>query len=133
MKNGKRKILVVVLALLVTIVCTGCSKEITGKWKLSSVQIGTEEYSLEKLAKVIGSDAAENIVVYLIVDDKGKIMVSEDEKAAEENIGEVEQKGDKYLFRIPGQDTVTGTIEDGKLILQGNDDDVYDRLILEKQ
>lgn len=133
MKNGRRRILLIVLALLVIILCAGCSKEITGKWKLSSVQIGSEEYSLERLAKVIGSDVAKKISVYLIVDDKGKIMVSEDEKATEQKIGEVEQKGDKYFFKIPGQDTVMGTIEDEKLILQGNDDDVYDRLILEKQ
>lgn len=133
MKTGRLKILVVVLTLVVMTVCTGCSKEITGKWKLSFVQIGTEEYSLERLAKVIGSDAAEKISVYLIVDDNGKITVSEDEKATEQKIGEVEQKGDKYFFKIPGQDMVTGTIEDEKLILQGNDDDVYDRLMLEKQ
>lgn len=129
----RRKILAAILSLLVITVLTGCGSEITGTWKLNAVRIGSEEYSLEKLAKVIGSDAADNISVYLIVDDKGKITVSEDEKQNDEKMGTVEQKNDKYLFNIPGQETVTGTIEDGKLILQGNDDDVYDSLILEKQ
>lgn len=132
-KQEKKKILAAILMLLITTVLTGCSKEITGTWKLSAVRVGSEDYCLEKLAEVIGSDAADNISVYLIVDDKDKITVSEDEKQTDEKMGEVEQKGDKYLFKIPGQETVTGTIEDGKLILQGNDDDVYDRLILEKQ
>ncbi|MDO4384057.1 MAG: hypothetical protein Q4C18_06160 [Eubacteriales bacterium] len=133
MKQKRRKILAVILVLLIIVVLAGCSAEIAGTWKLSGVRIGSEEYSLEKLAKVIGSNATENISVYLIVDDKGKITVSEDEKQTDEKLGTVEQKGDKYLFKIPGQDTVAGTIEDGKLILEGNDDDVYDSLILEKQ
>lgn len=133
MKKRSAKVITVIIAVIMLLSLCSCGSGIKGTWQLTSVTIGDVTYDMEQLADAVGSGAASDVSVLLVIDGDGTFTLTDDENSASDETGTYEEKDGSYIFKISGQDDVSGSLEDGKLILSGADDAPYDSLTLEKK
>ena len=88
---------------------------------------------MEQLADAVGSGASSDVSVLLVINGDGTFTLTDDEDSDSGETGTYEEKDGGYIFKINGQDDVSGSLEDGKLVLSGAGDAPYDSLTLEKK
>ena len=133
MKKRSAKVITVIAAVIMLLSLCSCGSGIKGTWQLTSVTIGDDTYDMEQLADAVGSGASSDVSVLLVIDGDGTFTLTDDENSDSDETGTYEEKDGSYIFKINGQDDVSGSLEDGKLVLSGADDAPYDSLTLEKK
>ncbi len=133
MKTRSVKVITVITAAIMLLSLCSCVSGIKGTWQLTSVTIGDDTYDMEQLADAVGSGASSDVSVLLVIDGDGTFTLTDDEDSDSGETGTYEEKDGGYIFKINGQDDVSGSLEDGKLVLSGAGDAPYDSLILEKK
>ncbi len=133
MKKRSAKVITVIAAAVMLLVLCSCGSGIRGTWHLTSVTIGDETLDMEQLADAVGSGSASDVSVLLVVSGDGTFTLTDDEKSDSDETGTYEEKDGSYIFKISGQDDVSGTLEDGRLVLRGAEDAPYDSMTLEKK
>lgn len=132
MKTRSVKVITVITAAIMLLSLCSCGG-IKGTWQLTSVTIGDDTYDMEQLADAVGSGASSDVSVLLVINGDGTFTLTDDEDSDSGETGTYEEKDGGYIFKINGQDDVSGSLEDGKLVLSGAGDAPYDSLTLEKK
>lgn len=133
MKTRSVKVITVITAAIMLLSLCSCGSGIKGTWHLTSVTIGDDTYDMEQLADAVGSGASSDVSVLLVINGDGTFTLTDDEDSDSGETGTYEEKDGGYIFKINGQDDVSGSLEDGKLVLSGAGDAPYDSLTLEKK
>ncbi len=133
MKTRSVKVITVITAAIMLLSLCSCDSGIKGTWQLTSVTIGDDTYDMEQLADAVGSGASSDVSVLLVINGDGTFTLTDDEDSDSGETGTYEEKDGGYIFKINGQDDVSGSLEDGKLVLSGAGDAPYDSLTLEKK
>lgn len=133
MKTRSVKVITVITAAIMLLSLCSCGSSIKGTWQLTSVTIGDDTYDMEQLADAVGSGASSDVSVLLVINGDGTFTLTDDEDSDSGETGTYEEKDGGYIFKINGQDDVSGSLEDGKLVLSGAGDAPYDSLTLEKK
>lgn len=133
MKTRSVKVITVITAAIMLLSLCSCGSGIKGTWQLTFVTIGDDTYDMEQLADAVGSGASSDVSVLLVINGDGTFTLTDDEDSDSGETGTYEEKDGGYIFKINGQDDVSGSLEDGKLVLSGAGDAPYDSLTLEKK
>lgn len=138
-----KKVILMFLVIVMLYPLTGCGGSITGTWYLVEIDTGNSTYNMAELAEILGVSEDAEISVNLDVKN-GEFTLSEkesDDKNSETAVlatGTYEENDGQYVFVIKGQEhieenSVTGMLEDGRLILENKNDSGDIRMILEKK